>query len=365
MSDFIPLAAPDVTADDRRAVLEVLDSRHLSRGPALTRLQKAIAGLCGRRHAVGVSSGTAALHCAIAALDIGPGDEVLLPSFTVPACANAVAAVGATPRFVDIDARTMAMSLVDAQRCLSSNSRALLLVHPFGHPADVRGFSALAAERGLYLIEDACEALGGLADGKPLGGFGHVSVFGFYPNKQITAGEGGVALTDDEALSDRMMRLRNQGRRMDGSWLDQLEFGLNYRLSDINAALAESQLSRLAAALAIRREVAARYDDRLREVPVQLPPRVDDMSWFCYVVRLPAQCDRDRVAAQLADAGIQTGRYFAPLHMQPVYSETQAAPSLPETERVAARTLALPFFNALSESQQDRIAEALVRAVVG
>lgn len=360
MAEPVPLAAPDVTAEDRRAVDRVLATRSLSRGPVLRDLENELAALCERRHGVAVSSGTAALHCVLAGAGVGPSDQILLPSFTVPACANAVRAVGATPVYVEIESKTMAMSVADAESKLTPATRGILMVHPFGYPADGPAFEALARRHGLLLIEDACEAIGGRLGKRPLGSFGRAGVFGFYPNKQITSGEGGAVVCDDEALATRVRRYANQGRRMDGRWLDQDGGGLNYRLSDINAALARSQLSRLGSILERRRRIAEGYDERLRELPVELPPRAPDMSWFCYVIRV--QRDRDDIVAALAGQNIQCGRYFAPLHQQPAFSHEPAV-ALPITETTAARTLALPFFNQISEPQLDRVCDALTVAI--
>jgi perosamine synthetase len=259
------------------------------------------------------------------------------------------------------------------ERAITPRTRAILLVHTFGVPADIAAFQSLAARHNLFLIEDASEAIGAEFGQPPharrAGSFGHLAVFGFYPNKQITTGEGGAILAHDPAHAERLRSLRNQGRQPTAGWLDSVEPGYNYRLSDIACALGRIQLSRIDEILALRQAAAERYKSLLSHIPrLELPPltlpdRV--ISWFVYVVRLPQSADRDQVQAALAQHGIATGRYFAPVHLQPAW---QAHPSstinLPLTESVARRTLALPFFSHITPDQQQHVADALHNALL-
>jgi dTDP-4-amino-4,6-dideoxygalactose transaminase len=364
MGPEIPLSAPEITESDREAVMEVLRGPHLSRGPWINRFEAAISGVAGRREAVAVSSGTAALHLAGMLAGLGRGDEVLTTPFSFIASANVILHCGATPVFVDIDPATLNLDVGRLEECITERTRAILAVHAFGRPAEMDRLKVLARAHDLLLIEDACESLGGTWAGRPLGSFGDFGAFGFYPNKQITAGEGGVLLTDDSHLAVRARRLRNQGRDPDGSGYSEL--GYNYRWTDIQAALALSQLTRLGPILERRREVADGYRTRLEGCSSLVLPEGDaGMSWFVFVVRLSDEIDagvRDRVLRQLRARGIGCGAYFPPIHTQPFYRERfgYRDGDFPITERIAARTLALPFFNRISGAQQDRVVDTLV-----
>ncbi len=364
----IPLSAPDITEAEIYAVDAVLRSGRLSLGPELSAFEQALARVHEVPDAVAVSSGTAALYLALIALGIGAGDEVIVPSFTFVAVANAVAQTGAIPVFAEIDTVTLNLDPESAERAITPRTRALIAVHTFGVPADMDALTALAARHGLRLIEDACEAIGARFNGRPVGGFGRAAALGFYPNKQITTGEGGALLVQDTALAARLRRLRNHGRDPSAGWLEHTEPGYNYRLSEIACALGRVQLARLDDILAARAAAAARYDDLLRELPgmerppLTLPQRT--LSWFVYVVRLPPGTDRVRVQAELATKGIATGLYFPAIHQQPAWrAHTSAQVSLPVTESVAARTLALPFFTRITPDEQECVAEAIGRSI--
>jgi perosamine synthetase len=367
---MIPLSAPDITEAEIAAVTAVLRTARLSLGPELSAFEQALAGAHNVPDAVAVSSGTAALHLALLTLGIGAGDEVIVPSFTFIAVANAVAQVGAVPVFVEIDPFSLNLDPAAVERAVTSRTRALIAVHTFGVPAQMDALTAIARRHNLALIEDACEAVGARFDGQPVGSFGTLAVLGFYPNKQITTGEGGAVLVHDPALAARLRNLRNQGRDPEAGWLDHSEIGYNYRLSELACALGRVQLARLQGILALRAAAAARYDALLDGIPgLELPPLAVErcaLSWFVYVVRVPEHADRDRVQSALADSGIATGRYFAPIHRQPAWrTHPGAAVSLPLTESIAARTLALPFFNHLKLAEQERVASALRRALAG
>ena len=368
----IPLSAPDITQVEVDAVTAVLRTRSLSLGPKLPEFEAALAGYCGVAEAVAVSSGTAALHLAVRALGIGPGDEVIVPSFTFVAVANAVRFEGATPVFADMRAGSWNVDPASVEAAITAQTRALIVVHTFGEPAPMDELMELARRHGLKVIEDACEAVGGSYRGRKLGSFGDVAVLAFYPNKQMTTGEGGAALTSDPALATRMRALRNQGRYPGDDWLQHAELGYNYRLPEMACALGLAQLGRLDGMLARRAQVARRYDGLLEGIAgIERPALTADagqMSWFVYVVRLTGGLRdgaRDRVLERLRREGIGCGRYFAPVHLQPAYAVLESARRrpLPVTEAVAQTTLALPFFNALTEAEAGAVAEALKRAV--
>jgi perosamine synthetase len=377
MTARIPLSAPDITQAEIDAVTAVLRTPRLSLGPELAAFEAALAAYHSMPHAVCVSSGTAGLHLALLALGIGEGHEVIVPSFAFVAVANAVLQVCATPVFAEIDPITLNLDPASIERAVTPRTRALLVVHTFGVPAEMDALQAIARRHNLALIEDASEAIGAQFQGRRVGSFGDLAVLGFYPNKQLTTGEGGAVLARDAGHAARLRSLRNQGRENSGDWLDQAEPGYNYRLSELACALGRVQLSRIGEMLALRQAAAERYDRLLRNIPapissptsgIRLPPLTlpnRAISWFVYVVLLPEQVDRDRVQASLAQRGIATGRYFAPIHLQPAWrshSSTGAA-ALPLTESISRRTLALPFFNRISTVQQEEVAAALCESI--
>jgi len=367
----IPLSAPDITEPEIEAVAAVLRTPNLSLGPKLEEFESALKSLTGSPHALAVSSGTAGLHLAMCALDISEGDEVIVPSFTFIAAANAIRYVGATPVFVDIDAYTLNLSPEAVAHAITLRTRAILVVHTFGRPADMAPIQALARKHNLKIIEDACEAIGATYQNRPAGTLGDIGVFAFYPNKQITTGEGGAVLTANPALAATIRSLRNQGRRPSDAWLQHTDLGFNYRLSDIACTLGIGQLHRLAEILARREQVAHLYDRHLAHNPNLILPALDPIetctrtSWFVYVVRLTSNFsveDRDAIAHHLQQSGIACGRYFAPIHLQPAYTDFRNT-HLPITESEAFRTLALPFFNRLSEAEIAEVAATLEAAI--
>jgi perosamine synthetase len=379
----VPLSSPDITQAEIDAVTAVLRTPHLSLGPELEAFEAALAAYHSVPHAVAVSSGTAALHLALLTLGIGEGDEVIVPSFAFVAVANAVLQVRATPVFAEIDPITLNLDPASVERAISPRTRALIVVHTFGVPAQMDAIQAIARQHRLALIEDACEAIGAQFQGQRVGSFGDLAILGFYPNKQLTTGEGGAVLARDPAHAARLRSLRNQGRPSNsnspraaaGDWLQHTEVGYNYRLSELACALGRVQLSRIAEILALRHAAARRYAALLSNIsdtnstaglelpPLTLPDR--DLSWFVYVVRLPEQVNRDRVQASLAASGIASGRYFAPIHLQPAWRgrPSARAATLPMTEAIARRTLALPFFNRIAMTQQQEVAAALRQAI--
>jgi perosamine synthetase len=362
----IAMSAPDISEGDRSAIDAALRSGVLGLGPFAEEFERLAAEVAGVSHAVAVSSGTAGLHLISLALGLGRGDEVLVPSFTFAASANAFIYEGASPVFIDIEPETYNLDPGELMARRTPRTRAAMVVDVFGHPADWDAI--VSAAKDLILIEDCCEAIGARHRGTPLGRFGAAGCFAFYPNKQMTTGEGGMIVTEDAALAALCRSLRNQGRSEMGAWLEHDRLGFNYRMDELSAALGVSQIRRLQAILEKRAEVAQMYTERLGAVAWLRPPIVKphvSMSWFVYVVTLSADVDREALVGSLASQGIPTRTYFPPLHLQPYIRERFATREgmLPVTEDVARRTLALPFHNRLSEAQVERVVEALTRSV--
>ena len=369
MTARIPLSAPDITEAEIAAVTAVLRTPHLSQSLELAAFEANLAAYHGVDHAVAVSSGTAGLHLALLTLGIGEGDEVILPSFTFVAVINTVLQVRATPVLVAMDPLTLNLDPTAVEHAISLRTRAILAVHTFGIPAQMDLLRELSQRHQLALLEDASEAIGARFDGQIAGSFGDLAVLGFYPNKQITTGEGGAVLARDPAHAVSLRLLRNQGRDPNAGWLDHAEPGYNYRLSELACALGRVQLQRIDEILALRRQAAERYDALLSDVPgLERPPLLlprCELSWFVYVVRLPDGVDREQVQTALARQGIATGRYFAPIHLQPAWRAVCVtdARHLPLTESIARRTLALPFFSRITAEQQQAVAHTLHNAI--
>ncbi len=372
MTEQIPLSSPEVDESDIAAVVEVLRGSQLSLGPKLPEFEEAVADYVGSRHAVAVSSGTAGLHLVVHALGLGDGDEVVTTPFSFVASSNCLLFEGARPVFADIDPVTWDLDPAAAEAAVTRRTRGLLPVHVFGRACPMPRYAELAARHGLSVIEDSCEALGTRVHGRMAGTFGFAGVFAFYPNKQITTGEGGVVVTDDEALAELLRSLRNQGRGADGGWLAHPRLGWNYRLPDILCALGTSQLARLEQFVAARQRVFDAYRARLARVGgVVLPApsaAEERTSWFVYVVALDESFGRDardRVLAGLRRRGIGCRNYFSPIHLQPFYRERfgYREGMFPVTESVAARTIALPFHNRLTDDEVDRVGTALEQSI--
>lgn len=362
------MSAPDITEDDVQAVVAVLRSGRLALGSQAVAFERALAEYVGAAHAVAVSSGTAALHLIVRALGIGHGDEVLVPSFTFAASVNVLLYEGAVPVFVDIEPDTYNLDPADAAAKITPRTRAILVVDVFGHPAEWGELERLAKRHGLALIDDSCEALGSAYRGRRLGSLGDAAAFAFYPNKQITTGEGGMVVSGDERLVARARSLSNQGRGAMGAWLEHERLGYNYRLDELSAALGRSQLGRLESILERRDAVARRYTERLSSLDGVRPPLVRPhvrMSWFVYVVTLEAGLDRNSVMAAMERQGIPTRAYFTPVHDQPYIRERDeiARRPLPVTDAVGRRTMALPFHTNLSADDFERVACGLELAI--
>jgi perosamine synthetase len=368
VSDAIPLSRPALGPAEEELVLEVLRSGRLSLGPVLTRFEQALGDFLGVEHVSAVSSGTAGLHLALRAAGVEAGDQVITSPFSFVASANSILYERAEPVFVDIDPRTLNITPDAATAAVSERTSGLLPVHIFGWPADMAGFEALASQRGLWIVEDACEALGALhEDGVSVGARGNRAVFAFYANKQMTTGEGGAVVCTDGADKARIDSERNQGRAPNMDWLDHDRLGFNYRLSDIAAAIGAVQAERLPDLLAARAHVAALYNEALAEIDgLELPcPDANGAmrSWFVYVVQLPPSVDRDAAVLQLAEQGIETKPYLPSIHLMSFYRERFGwrEGQFPVSEDVSRRSLALPFFPAIAERQVERVAEALTR----
>ncbi len=362
----IPLARPVLGEQEERAVLEVLRSGQLSLGPRLAEFERRFAAWIGAPLACAVSSGTAGLHLALRAAGVGEGDEVVTSPLSFVASANAVLYERARPVFADVDPLTLNLDPDAAAAAVGARTRALLPVHIFGYPADMPAFELLAAQHGLAIVEDACEALGAVhADGANVGARGHPAVFGFYANKQLTTGEGGMVTLADTALKQRIDSERNQGRAPDMGWLDHDRLGFNYRLSDIACALGIAQLARLDEMLAARAHVAELYRQALAGIEqLQLPCADIDgnrRGWFVFVVQVPQGVDRDETVRALAAVGVQSKPYLPAIHLMSFYRERfgHREGQFPVCEGVAARSLALPFFPGMSERQVERVAGAL------
>jgi perosamine synthetase len=366
----IPLSRPDITQREIDAVVDVLHGHTLSIGPRLEEFEAACAQVSGRRHGIGVSSGTSGLHCAMLAAGIGSGDEVITTPFSFVASANCCLFVDAKPVFVDIDPKTLNIDVGKVAGAITARTRGIVAVETFGHPGGMIELEQLARERNLLMIEDSCEGFGGKIGSRAIGSFGLASVFGFYPNKQITTGEGGMIVTDDDQCAAVCRALRNQGRE-GMSWLAHERLGYNYRMSEISAAMGVVQVSRLEEILESRRRVAQLYIERLMTNRyLILPTLADDeqLSWFVFVVRLNDlfdNHDRDIIITQLRSAGIGSTNYFPPIHLQPYMRKKFGFRDgqFPVCEYVSSRTLALPFFGALTSAEVHRVCDTLEKII--
>jgi perosamine synthetase len=392
----IPLSSPDLTDAEREAVAAVLRTPNLSMGGEITAFEAVFRQFSGCQHAIGVSSGTAGLHLCVRAAGIGPGDLVITTPFSFVASANVLLFEQAIPVFVDVDpltgnidtaqvyqavkdlaendpigtCRTALPGWLPRQdahdssgqgRSLAKRLKAILPVDVFGQPADLDPIRAIAQEFGLAVIEDSCEALGAEYKGRKAGTLGNYGVYAFYPNKQITTGEGAMIVTDNDQGAAMMRALRNQGRAPGDTWLQHTYLGYNYRLDEMSAALGRVQMGRLDELLERRSRVAAWYAERLSEIPgLDIPQVVPDttrMSWFVYVVRFGAEINRDQLAAQLEQHGVPVRPYFLPIHLQPYMAEKfgYQAGDYPITEDLGRRGLALPFSGVMKEAQVDQV----------
>ena len=387
----IPMSSPDITLEEVQAVRAVLETPHLSIGPRISEFEGRFAAYSGARHAVGVSSGTAGLHLAVLAAGVEAGDLVITTPFSFVSSSNCILYERGIPVFVDIDPQTLNLDPAQVTQAVEDLSRggdaaqpwlprgvreapsrptsgplkAIIAVDVFGQPADYDLIQPVADRHGLVVIEDACEALGAEYKGRKTGTLGRAAVFAFYPNKQMTTGEGAMVVTDDDDW-DRLFRsLRNQGRDENGTWLNHVRLGYNYRLDEMSAALGVTQLARIEELLRKRERVAHMYDERLAGMAgVSLPchaPTTTRPSWFIYVIRLAPKIDRNRVIARLEEKGVPARPYFSPIHLQSFYRERfgYREGDFPITEAVARSTLALPFSGVMTEQQVTYVCKTL------
>jgi perosamine synthetase len=368
----IPLSSPDITEEEIGAVEAVLRSGRLSIGPRLEAFEAAVAARAGRKHGIGVNSGTSGLHLCVRGLGLADGDEVITTPFSFVATTNCLLFERARPVFADIDPVSYNMDPAAMEAAITPRTKAILPVEVFGNPSHFDQYERIARKHNVLLIEDCCEALGASLGGRPAGSFGQCGVFAFYPNKQITTGEGGLIVTDDDRLADLCRSMRNQGRDS-AAWLSHARMGFNYRLSEINAAIGEVQMRRLDEILAKRRAAADLYNQALGQIEgIHLPPVAEEQttSWFVYVIRLGNRfnrADRDTVMRRLREAGIGCNPYFVPIHLQPFVRDLLHTHEgdYPLTEKVADRTIALPFFANLTSGQVDQIHDGLRTALEG
>ncbi len=375
MTSAIPLSFPDITDAEIQAVVRTLRSGRLSIGQEQEEFERLVALRAHRSYGIAVNSGTSALHLTLLALGIGPGDEVITPAFSFVASANCVEYVGAKPVFVDCDPRTLNMKTSEVDRKITEKTKAIIGVEVFGNPSGMDQLAALSTKYEIPLIEDACEALGGRVGNEPVGAFGRIAVFGFYPNKQITTGEGGMIVTDDDHIADICRSLRNHGRPSEtmeagsgmGSWLDHQQLGFNYRMSEIAAALGVAQMRRLDELIDARQTIAEAYTRRLMGNPELIIPSVEPnthMSWFVYVVRLSDHFtpdDRDEIIAGLRRHELGTSNYFPPIPLMNYYRRKYGfgVDDFPIAHSVGGRTIALPFFSRMTEREVDLVCQTL------
>jgi len=367
----IPLSQPSINEDDIASVMDVLNSPTLSIGPKLRAFERAVADYVGVKHGLGVNSGTSGLHLCLAAKGIGLGDEVITSPFSFVASANCILYQGATPVFADIDPDTLALDPERVAQRVTDKTRAMIPVDVFGQSCLIEDLAAIARRHDLIIVQDACEAIGAERHGEKVGSprYADAAVFAFYPNKQVTTGEGGMVVTDDDEMAAVIDSLRNQGRDDAGTWMNHVRLGYNYRLDEMSAALGLSQVSRLDAILAGRDRVAAMYTERLAGVDgIRTPvivPETTRMSWFVYVIQVVEGIDRTALMAALREDGIPSRPYFVPIHLQPYYRERfgYQPGDFPVTERVAERTLAIPFYTEMPEEQVDYVCERIAARI--
>jgi dTDP-4-amino-4,6-dideoxygalactose transaminase len=365
----VPLSGPYLDEREEELVLGVMRSGRISLGPAVDRFEELFAEKVGAPYAAAVSSGTAGLHLLCVAAGIGPGDEVITSPYSFAASANCFVYEGGVPVFADIDPRTLNMEPAAVEAAVTPRTKAIVAVDIYGYPCEQDEIRAIADRHGLAFIDDACEALGAEYKGGRLGSQGSSAVFAFYPNKQITTGEGGMVTMHSEEQWRLLRSLRNQGRGDSGGWLEHVRLGFNYRLDDVHAAMGIGQLEKLDEILGLRREVAGRYTELLAGIAgVELPCADDDdhgRSWFVYVVALPDNATRERVIAAFEREQIGYNRYLPSIHLQPYMRERYGFREgmCPVSEDMSSRTLALPFFTALERHAQERVADVLRSAL--
>jgi dTDP-4-amino-4,6-dideoxygalactose transaminase len=373
--DVIPIMRPWLGAEEAAAVQEVLASGWIAQGPRVAAFEASVATALGAEHGVATTSCTTALHLALHALGVGPGDEVVVPSLSFIATTNAPRYLGARPVFADVDLQTQNLTAETVERALGPATRAVIVVHQVGMPADVEAIEAVCEPRGVAVVEDAACAIGSTYRGRPVGA-GNLVALSFHPRKLVTTGEGGMLLTGDEGLARRLRRLREHGMAVSAHERHASrtvvveayeELGFNYRMTDLQAAVGLVQLGKLDAMVAERRRLAERYRERLEDVPgLFLPadPPYGTTNYQSYVVRLDDDLpvERDAVMQELLDQGVASRRGIMAAHLEPACAGLPS-PELPVTERLTRRSLILPLFHGMNEGLLERVAEALAGAV--
>ena len=387
---LFPMSSPDLGDEERKAVQDVLNTPNLSMGPRIDQFEEAISQYTGSKNAIAVNSGTSGLHLCVRASGIEKGDYVITSPFSFVASTNVMLYENAIPIYVDVDPRTGNINIEQlssavndlesggnaAQKWLprkggvsAGRLKAILPIDVFGQPADLDPIMDIANQHGLKVIEDSCEALGAEYKGRKAGSIGDFGVFAFYPNKQITTGEGGIIVTDDDQAADFMRSLRNQGRAIGDTWLQHTFLGYNYRIDEMSAALGVVQLSRLEELLSKRDQVAAWYSERLAEIPgietLFIDPKTTRMSWFVYVIRFNEGVNRDEIASKILESGVPARPYFVPIHLQPYMVDQfgYMPGDFPVTEDLGKRSLAIPFSGVMTESQVDQICRIIHSAI--
>ena len=365
----VPLSRPYIGEREEELVLEVLRSGQLSLGPTIDRFEELFAERVGAPYAAAVSSGTAALHLLCHIAGVEDGDEVITSPISFVSTANCFIFEGGRPVFADVDPETLNLDPEMVEAAITERTKGIVAVDMFGYPCELDELQAIAERHGLWLIDDSCEALGTQYKGRPIGSHGISGAFGFYPNKQMTTGEGGFATTHSEEEYELLKSLRNQGRSYENRWFHHVRLGFNYRFTDLQAAVGLAQLEKLDDILRLRDEAAARYGELLAGVDAVDAPHPDDAdhkrSWFVYVPQLAPGINRDALIEQLAQEGIEAGNYVPCVHLQPYMRESYGFSEgvCPVAEDAASRTLALPFFTGIDPEDQERVVDALVRAV--
>lgn len=365
----VPMAMPDITSEEIQAVLRVMQSRNLSIGSQTVTFEKLAAGVANAAHAVAVINGTSALHLCMVAAHIKPGDEVITSPFSFISSANCILFERATPVFVDIDPVTLNMDAKRIESAITERTRAIIVVHVFGQPADMDPIMEIAAKYNLIVIEDACEAIGAEYKGRRVGAIGMAGTYAFYPNKQMTSGEGAVLVTNDEEWANLFRSLRNQGRDKFDGWLNHSRLGYNYRMSELNAAVGVVQIRRLDELLRKRDNVANEYNKILSGLanvsPLTIAPTTTRMSWFVYVVRLSPGISRDKTIVLLGERGIPARPYFSPIHLQPFYRKQFGFKpgDFPEAEAAGESILALPFYANMKTDEIELVCKTLADSI--
>jgi len=365
---MIQLAKPYITDEEIEAVAEVLKSGQLSLGPRLPKFEKAFADLIGTKYAVAVNSGTSGLHLALKACNIKEGDEVITTPFSFIASANCILHAQAKPVFVDVEEDTFNIDINKIEEKITDKTKAILPVHVFGQSSDMQAINALAKKHNLKVIEDACEAIGATHHGQKVGTFGDAAVFAFYPNKQMTTGEGGIVITDNKEVADLCRSMSNQGRALDMQWLTHERLGYNYRMDDMSAAVGIAQLNKIDFLLSERKKVAEAYLSELQDVPGVILPKIhpdNTHTWFVFPIQVTQDIDRDKVIAELNKQGIASKAYFSPcIHLQPFYREHGYKENdFPIAEKISKSTLILPLYIGLKEQDIQQVKKALCTAI--